>query len=296
MTLSPNEDIRAHQLLEAERAATQARINVLRMIDATPAGHVGGALSCLDALAVLYTNVLNVVPNATKDPKRDRFLLSAGHKALAQYAILAERGFFPEKYLDQYGKENTKLGGHPDMHKLPGIEGNTGALGHGLPLGTGMALGLRLQGLDARTFLLLGDGELPEGSNWEGAAIAAHYGLDNLTAVVDVNGLQISGPTCDVMSMEPIADKFAAFGWNVHVIDGHDFVALVEAFEIAASESGPTAIILRTVKAKGIKDIEGLVSSHYWKPSAEEIVVALEALSEKLRELDSQLRVMDLKA
>lgn len=161
MKRSPQTDIRVLQLLEAERVATQSRINVLRMIDATPAGHVGGALSCIDALAVLYTNILRIAPNTAKDPQRDRFLLSAGHKALAQYAILAERGFFPTDYLDQYGKENTKLGGHPDMHKLPGIEGNTGALGHGLPLGTGMALGLRLRGLDARTFLLLGDGELP---------------------------------------------------------------------------------------------------------------------------------------
>lgn len=289
MTASPS----VHMLLEAERSATRARLNVLRMISATPAGHVGGALSCLDALAVLYTNVLNVTPGQTKNPVRDRFLLSAGHKALAQYAILAERGFFPDHYLDQYGKENTKLGGHPDMHKLPGIEGNTGALGHGLPLATGMALGLRLRETAARTFVLLGDGELPEGSNWEGAAIAAHYSLDNLTAIVDVNGLQISGRTCDVMSMEPIAAKFSAFGWNVHEIDGHDFAALFQTFDLAASESGPTAIIMHTIKAKGIDAIAGQVSSHYWKPSAEEVAAAVETLSTRLRELDSLMSIME---
>ncbi|MFT0847399.1 transketolase [Actinomycetaceae bacterium L2_0104] len=275
--------------LASQRAATRARLNVLRMMSATPAGHVGGALSCIDALAVLYTNVLNIDPANPKDPQRDRFLLSAGHKALAQYAILAEAGFFPSEVLDEYGRPGTRLGGHPDMHKLPGIEGNTGALGHGLPLSVGMSLGLRSSGSDAQVFVLLGDGELPEGSNWEGAAIAAHYNLTKLTALVDVNGLQISGQTCDVMSMEPIADKFEAFGWNVHHADGHDHRELHRLLLATDAENGPSVVVLHTTKAKGIPDIEGQVPSHYWKPGAEEIDKARRELRHRLHEINEEL-------
>lgn len=268
--------------MSSEELALRGRLNVLRMLEATPAGHVGGAMSCIDAVSVLYSSVLNVSPKYVDNPLRDRFLLSAGHKAMAQYAVLAECGFFDMALLDAYGKENTALGGHPDMHKLPGIEGNTGALGHGIALGTGMALGLRRLGSQARTYLMLGDGELAEGSNWEGAAIAAHYNLDTVTALVDVNGMQISGTTAEVMSMENIAEKFLAFGWSVREVDGQDHDALREVLGRPPVEGVPSAIIMRTVKGAGISAIEGTVGSHYWKPSRTELNVAITALTDEL--------------
>ncbi len=264
--------------------ATRARLNVLRMLEATPAGHVGGAMSCIDAVAVLYDSVLNVDSQRPDDPDRDRFLLSAGHKALAQYAVLAERGFFDKELLDTYGRENTALGGHPDMHKLPGIEGNTGALGHGLALGSGMALGLRRRSSDAKVYVMLGDGELAEGSNWEGAAIAAHYDLDTLTALVDVNGMQISGTTAEVMDMENIAAKFDAFGWRTVEVDGHNHAALHDALTGVPRGGVPTAIIMRTIKGAGLPAIEGTVASHYWKPNRDELDAAIAAVSEHLTE------------
>lgn len=276
-------------LVRARELAAKSRLNVIRMMEAAPSGHVGGAMSALDALAVLYSSVLNVSADAPEDPDRDRFLLSAGHKALAQYAVLAELGFFPSEVLDTYGKAVTALGGHPDMHKIPGVEGNTGALGHGLGLGTGMGLGLRLRGSSARVYILMGDGELPEGSNWEAAAIAAHHRLDTLTAIVDVNGMQISGLTADVMSMEPISDKFAAFGWNVIEVDGHDVAALLDALARSRDQAGPTAVVMRTIKGRGVPEIEGTVASHYWKPSADQLAAARAALTADLELVQREL-------
>lgn len=265
--------------------AARARLNVVRMLEATPAGHVGGALSCIDAVAVLYSDFLNVAPDRIDDPTRDRFLLSAGHKALAQYAVLAEQGFFDKAILDTYGLANTALGGHPDMHKLPGIEGNTGALGHGLGLGVGMALGLREA--DAHVYVVMGDGELAEGSNWEGAAMAAHYGVDNLTALVDVNGMQISGTTAEVMNMEQIGAKFEAFGWHVTEIDGHGHEMLHRVLSEEPKPGIPTAIILRTIKGCGISEIAGTVGSHYWKPNAEQLAAARTEIEEAIAVLES---------
>ncbi|MBC7173883.1 MAG: transketolase, partial [Polyangiaceae bacterium] len=192
--------------------------------------------------------------------------------AMAQYAVLGRRGYFEETLYDTYGSVGSKLGGHPDLHKLPGIEANTGALGHGLSIAAGMALGLRAAGNGGRVFTVLGDGELPEGANWEGASIAAHHRLDNLVAFVDVNDLQISGPTAEVMNMEPIADKFAAFGWNTVTIDGNDIDAVLGAVSTADGEKGrPTVVVARTTKAKGISFLEGTLASHYWKPTVEEL-------------------------
>jgi transketolase len=192
------------------------------MVRSSGSGHLGGALSCLDIVAALYFHAMDVDPKNPGKPDRDRFVLSAGHKCMAQYAALAERGFFDASLFDTYGKLNTKLPGHPDMHKLPGVEANTGALGHGLSISVGMALGLRASGLKSRVFTVMGDGELPEGSNWEAAAAAAHYGLENLIVFVDDNGLQISGRTVEVMNMEPVESRFAAFGWAVRSLDGND--------------------------------------------------------------------------
>lgn len=252
--------------------AELARLNVLRMVRAGGSGHLGGALSCIDIVTALYFATMRVNPQAPKDPNRDRFLLSAGHKAMAQYAVLGRRGYFEETLYDTYGSVGSKLGGHPDLHKLPGIEANTGALGHGLSIAAGMALGLRAAGNGGRVFTVLGDGELPEGANWEGASIAAHHRLDNLVAFVDVNDLQISGPTAEVMNMEPIADKFAAFGWNTVTIDGNDIDAVLDAVSVADGEKGrPTVVVARTTKAKGISFLEGTLASHYWKPTVEEL-------------------------
>jgi len=252
--------------------AELARLNVLRMVRAVGSGHLGGALSCIDIVTALYFATMRVNPQAPKDPNRDRFLLSAGHKAMAQYAVLGRRGYFEETLYDTYGSVGSKLGGHPDLHKLPGIEANTGALGHGLSIAAGMALGLRAATNGGRVFTVLGDGELPEGANWEGASIASHHRLDNLVAFVDVNNLQISGPTAEVMNMEPIADKFAAFGWNTVTIDGNDIDAVLDAVSTADGEKGrPTVVVARTTKAKGISFLEGTLASHYWKPTAEEL-------------------------
>jgi transketolase len=236
----------------------------------------------MDIVTALYFHTMNIDPRDPRKPDRDRFILSAGHKCMAQYAALAERGFFDESLLDSYGKLNTKLPGHPDMHKLSGIEANTGALGHGLSISVGMALGLRDSG--ARVFTVMGDGELAEGSNWEAASAAAHYGLDNLTVFVDDNGLQISGRTVEVMNAEPVGRRFAAFGWAAKDIDGNDMFQVTGALEDLPAEKGrPTAIIAHTVKSKGLPFAEGLVEYHYWKPKEEELAGAERELDEAVR-------------
>lgn len=269
---------------ELELAAARARRHVLRMLQAHPAGHVGGALSAMDLVIAIYGHALRWDPADVGAADRDRFLLSAGHKALAQYAALAEVGIIGEDVLDTYGQTDSRLPGHPDLSVLPGIEANTGALGHGLPIGCGMALGARLDAQRCRIFVLLGDGELAEGSNWEAAAAAAHHSLDNLIALVDVNGLQISGPTAQVLNMESIAGKFDAFGWATAEIDGHDLAAICHALDRVPLQPGrPTAIIARTVKGKGIAAIEGAVGSHYWKPDADALAAAISEADEAVR-------------
>jgi transketolase len=267
-----------------ESAAARSRRTVLRMIEAGGAGHMGGALSCIDIVIALYFHEMKIDPSNPKMPDRDRFILSAGHKCMAQYAVLAERGFFGKDVLDTYGSLNTKIPGHPDMHKLPGVEANTGALGHGLSIGLGMALGLRLDGKKSRTFVIMGDGELAEGSNWEAAAAAAHHKADNLTAFVDCNGLQISGKTKDVMNMAP-ASRFAAFGWEVKEIDGNNMAEICEVLKKLPLVSGkPSAIIAHTVKARGVSFAEGNVKYHYWKPGADELKQAIAEVDKKIEE------------
>lgn len=261
---------------EVALAAARARRNVLRMMEAGRSGHVGGALSAIDIVTAIYLSQPRLGLAWIDDPDRDRFLLSAGHKAMAQYAVLAVAGIIPEETLDTYGQLGSKVPGHPDMGKLRGVEANTGALGHGLPIACGMALGAKLRGSSSRVFVVLGDGELPEGSNWEGAAIAAHHKLDNVVAFVDVNGLQISGPTREVMNMTSIADKFGAFGWATEQIDGNDIDQILHVLgRVPLNHDRPTAIIAHTTKAKGIRSIEGLVPSHYWKPTDEALWMAI---------------------
>lgn len=268
--------------------AAVARRLVIRMIRAGGAGHVGGALSSIDIVTALYFAEMNVDPADPSRADRDRFLLSAGHKALSQYAVLACRGFIPAEWLDTYGAVGSKLGGHPDMHKVPGVEANTGALGHGLAIAGGMALGLRAAGTKARVYTILGDGELPEGANWEAASIASHFELDNLVAFIDVNDLQISGRTRDVMNMHPIPDKFAAFGWTTITIDGNDVASIVDALAQARRVSGPVAVIALTVKGKGISAIEDTLGSHYWMPDAAQLAAAEAELNHRIAELERQ--------
>lgn len=267
--------------LDLESKALAARKNVLRMIKAGNAGHVGGALSIIDTVTALYFKVMKIEPTNPNWQQRDRFVLSAGHKCLAIYAVLAEAGFFNKELLDSYGSLNSKIPGHPDMHKLPGVESNTGALGHGLAIGCGMALGFKIDSSTQRVFVAMGDGELAEGSNWEAAAAASHHKLDNLLVFVDRNGLQISGPTTEVMSYEPLEEKWRAFGWQVRTIDAHDMPAIVEsASNMPAVAEKPTCIILDSVKGKGLSFAEGKVAYHYWKANQEEMVQADRDLEE----------------
>lgn len=271
-------------------AAARARRHVLRMLAAGTSGHVGGAMSAIDIITAVYFSQPGLGADRIDRDDRDRFLLSAGHKAMAQYAVLAAAGIIPPETLDTYGQLGSRVPGHPDMAKLRGIEANTGALGHGLPIACGMALGARLSGRASRVFTVLGDGELPEGSNWEGAAIAAHHRLDNLVAFVDVNGLQISGPTRDVMNMSSIADKFGAFGWATEQIDGNDIGQVLDVLDRVPLVVGrPTAVIAHTVKAKGIRSLEGLVPSHYWKPCAEDLQTAIQDAEASIEELEAAL-------
>ena len=267
--------------IELKQIAIQIRKDVLRTIKAGGAGHIGGALSCTDILTVLYFKILRVDPQNPNWPERDRFILSAGHKCLALYATLAEKGFYDKSLLDTYGALCTKLGGHPDMHKLPGIESNTGALGHGLSIAGGMAMGLRLDGRAAKVYVVLGDGELAEGSNWEAAAAASHHKLDNLVGFVDRNKFQHGGRTVEFMSYEPLDKRWEAFGWAVRVIDGNDLQQVYGNVMDTPFEKGkPSMIIADTIKAKGVPFMEDLASSHYWKVNADELKAAEKALQQ----------------
>lgn len=260
-----------------ERKALGARKNVLRLITAGKSGHVGGALSIIDTITALYFKIMKVDPQNPKDENRDRFVLSAGHKCLAIYSVLAEAGFFEKELLDTYGQLGSKLPGHPDMHKIPGLESNTGALGHGLSIGVGMAMGLAMNRQEdvPKVYVAMGDGELAEGSNWEAAAAASHHKLDNLMVFADRNGLQISGNTVDVMTYEPLEDRWSAFGWTVRVIDGHDMNAIVETTTSMPFEKGkPSCVILNTIKSKGLSFAEGDPAYHYWKTTPEQLEIA----------------------
>lgn len=267
-----------------ERMAVRIRKSVVRQIKAGKAGHLGGALSIADILSCLYFGILKVDPANPGWRERDRVVLSAGHKCLALYAVLAEKGFFDASLLDSFGSLGSRLPGHPDMHKLPGVETSTGALGHGLSIAGGMALGLKMDGLAARVYVVMGDGELAEGSNWEAAAAASHHRLDNLVVFVDRNGFQVCGKTVEVMSYEPLARRWEAFGWSVREIDGHDIRQIVETVSSTPFERGrPSLIIANTVKAKGLSFAENKLSSHYWRVTAEEMALAEKDLAEMER-------------
>lgn len=251
------------------------------------AGHTGGGLSCLDILNVLYNRVLKVSPETFASPLRDRYVQSKGHSVEALYAVLADRGYFPEADLKTICHYQSHYVGHPTRH-IPGIEMNTGALGHGLPICIGMALAGKMDAAAYRVFTLLGDGELAEGSNWEAGLAAAHYKLDNLTAIIDHNTLQITGHTRDVMSNEPLDEKWRAFGWAVKVVNGHDYAALTEVLSKPAEVGKPTCVIANTTKGKGVSFMENVAKWHHGVPSEVELKQALgelEAAGVKLKEV-----------
>jgi len=273
-----------------EQKATLCRLNVSRMMRASGHGHIGGAFSSMDIVTALYFYKMNVWPEDPDRADRDRFLLSAGHKSMVQYAVLAEMGFFPKELLDTYGSLHSRLPGHPNMHKLPGVEANTGALGHGLAIATGMAMGLRLDGKPSQVYTILGDGELAEGSVWEGAMAAAHYKLDNLCAVVDRNRLQISGNTEDVMAHDDLYERFRAFNWHViDVKDGNDIDQLKAAFEEAKETKGkPSVLIANTVKGKGSPVMENKANWHHKVPSEDELAQIRRDLKERKEALQGE--------
>jgi len=238
-------------------------------------GHLGGAFSCIDILTALYFHTMKIDPQNPDMESRDRFILSAGHKSIAQYAVLAEKGFFPKEVLDTYGMLHSKIPGHPDMHKLPGVEANTGALGHGMSIACGMAIGLKNDKKPSRVFVVTGDGELAEGSNWEAVSVASHYRLDNLVVFIDYNGLQISGKVTDIMNMTPIDERFHSFGWAVRNIDGNNMEEVVSTLDSVPLEVGkPTAVIAHTIKSKGLSFAEGNIAYHYWSPDEEGLAKA----------------------
>jgi len=261
-----------------EAMAADVRRSVVTMVDRAGLGHIGGDLSVTDILVTLFGAVLDVDPTDPQRPDRDRFILSKGHCAGALYATLAHCGFFGRAELSTFMAPLSALNGHPNRTKVPGVETNTGPLGHGFPVGVGCALAAKLRGQDSRTFVVLGDGELQEGSNWEAAMTAAHYDLSNLTAIVDRNRLQQGARTEETKQLEPLADKWIAFGFETRVIDGHDFAQLLEA--VHPSTTGrPVAVIANTIKGKGISFMEDRVEWHHKVPSAEQVELALQELT-----------------
>jgi len=248
------------------------------MISRAKLGHIGGDFSVADILATLYGAVLSVDPENPRDPERDRFVLSKGHCAGALYSTLAHCGFFAESELETFAQPLSALNGHPNRTKVPGVETNTGPLGHGFPVAVGHALAAKLQGSPRRTFVVMGDGELQEGSNWEAAMTASHYGLSSLTAIVDRNRLQQGARTEDTKSLEPLPEKWASFGFEVREIDGHDFRELLKAFE-PSTTGRPVAVIANTVKGKGVSFMEDRVEWHHKVPSEEQVQAALKELS-----------------
>ena len=269
--------------------ATKTRLLAVEAVHTAASGHPGGSLSCTDALVSLYFNEMNVDPANPKWADRDRFVLSKGHCAPALYAALALRGFFDTSELKKLRSIDSHMSGHPDMRYVPGVDMSTGSLGQGLSAAVGMALAAKYQNKSYRTYAICGDGEIAEGQIWEAAMSAAKWGLDNLCAFVDVNGLQIDGTTAEVMPSEPLDAKFAAFGWHVIKIDGHDYDAILGALAEARETKGkPTMILMATTKGKGVSYLENQCGWHGKAPNAELFAQAKEELEAKLKELEGK--------
>jgi len=266
------------------KAATEVRMHALEMVHHARVGHPGGDLSATDILVTLYLAVMRMDPANPAWPERDRFIMSKGHCSGAFYATLAQAGLLDVNLLKTYMDPLSMLNGHPDRNKIAGVEANTGPLGHGLPIATGAALAAKIQDATWRTFVLTGDGELQEGSNWEAAMTAAQYGLDNLVLIVDRNRIQQGDFTENTIKMDPLADKWRAFGWAVDEVDGHNYQALLQRFQTLPIEPGkPTCIIAHTIKGHGVSFMENKPEWHHGVPTAEQLTAAKAELMEAAR-------------
>ncbi len=276
----------AKATVELKRIATQIRKGVITAVASAASGHPGGSLSVSDILTYLFFKEMNIDPKNPKNPDRDRFVLSKGHCSPGLYSTLANRGFFPVEDLTGFRQAGSYLEGHPNMEKVPGVDMSTGSLGQGVSAAVGMALAAKLDKKDYRVFTVLGDGELEEGQVWEASMAAAHYKLDNLTAFVDYNGLQIDGKITDVMNPEPIADKFKAFGWEVLAINAHDYDQIESAIAQAKETKGkPTVIVAHSIKGKGVSYMENQAGWHGSAPKKEQAEQAIQELDAYLATL-----------
>lgn len=275
-----------NKLHELSIQATKARLLAVQMVHDAASGHPGGSLSCMDILTTLYFDEMRVDPNKPHDPDRDRFVMSKGHCSPAVYSVLALRGFFPEEELKMFRSIDGHMSGHVEMH-VPGVDMSTGSLGQGISAAVGMALGGKYNKKNYRVYAIMGDGEIAEGQVWEAMLTAAKFKLDNVCAVVDVNGLQIDGKTEDVMPTEPLDQKFEAFGWHVIKVDGHDYEEIENAFAEAESIKGkPTMILAKTVKGKGVSFMENDAGWHGKAPNDEQYAQARAELEATLKELE----------
>ena len=275
--------------IKLQKIALEIRKGALTAVYSASSGHPGGSLGIAELLAYLYFEEMNVDPKNPKNPDRDRFVLSKGHTSPALYAALAERGFFPKEDLKTFRHKDSYLQGHPDMKHTPGVDMSYGSLGQGISAACGMALSAKISEKKYRVWTILGDGECEEGQVWEAAMFAAHYGLNNLCAFVDFNGLQIDGAVTEVMNPTPLDEKFAAFGWNTMTIDGHDFDQIAAAVAAAKRSTKPTAVICKTVKGKGVSYMENVCAWHGSAPKTEQYEQGMRELEEAEKALEAQL-------
>lgn len=264
---------------DTERLAKTIRAHALKMVAAAKASHIGSCLSCADILAVLYGEILSFNPTCPDDADRDIFIMSKGHAAAILYAVLAESGFFPLSWLESYCCNGSVLSGHVSKHGVPGVELSTGSLGHGLSVGCGFAIAANADKKPSKTFVLLSDGECDEGSNWEAILCAPQFKLNNLIAIIDYNKIQSFGFVKDIMNLEPFADKWRSFGWNVYEVDGHDHNALKSVFRISAVENvKPSVVIAHTTKGQGVSYMENELLWHYRNPNEGQLKQAIAEL------------------
>ena len=268
--------------INSRELARAARISALRATHAGNSSHIGSCLSVIDILAVLYDGIAHVRPDCPDDPARDIVILSKGHAAAGLYSVLAHSGFFPLEWLEDYSQDGSRLGGHVTSTGVPGVEFSTGSLGHGLPFGVGLALAAKRRGVARKVFVVMSDGECDEGTTWESAMLAAHHDVDNLVVAIDRNHLQSLADTEETLRLEPFADKWTAFGWEVVSVDGHDHEALRHGLEVPPRASGvrarPRVVICETVKGKGVSFMENKVLWHYRSPDDDALTAALSEL------------------
>lgn len=274
------------EIIKLKKKAIEIRKDVLKMIKVSGTGHTGSDLSCIDILVALYYNVMNVDSENPEMDGRDQYVQSKGHAVEGLWAILADKGFFPKEELVSFSQFGSRLIGHPNNH-VAGVEMNTGSLGHGLPVSVGIALAGKIDQKKYRTFTLLGDGELAEGSIWEGAMAASNFKLDNLTAIIDRNNLQITGPSESVMSVEKLREKWEAFGWDVHEVNGNDMESLVEVLSSPNVLGKPKMVIALTTKGKGVSYMENQAGWHHKVPTDQEYSRALQELNQELEVLEN---------